>query len=75
MRCENMNKGNTKPTQDNNIVPKEESLVDLLRRCPIDEETWAIILDRPNDTPRDILFDDWFGDDHPEEVEEFTDPT
>ncbi|MEJ7847929.1 MAG: hypothetical protein WKF92_07585 [Pyrinomonadaceae bacterium] len=38
---------------------EEESLLDFLRRCPIDEETWTYILDRPNDLSREIDFDNF----------------
>lgn len=38
---------------------EEESLLDLFRRCPIDEETWTYILDRSKDLPREIDFDNF----------------
>ncbi len=63
-------------SQEHDSDREEESLLDLLRRCPIDEETWAYILDRPNDLPREISFDDLEFDngedekpDHKTEVE------
>ena len=46
-------------TEKKEFDHKEQTLVELLRSCPIDEETWKIILDRPNDIPRDISFDDF----------------
>ena len=56
-----MNERNSKLPQDGR---EEESLLDLLRRCPIDEKTWTYILDRPNDPPREIDFDDFDFDDN-----------
>jgi len=50
-------------TKKGEIDPKGETLLDFLRRCPIDEETWKIILDRPDDPPRDISFDDFSVED------------
>ncbi len=58
-----MNKQNSKlPKNDTNC--EEESLLALLRRCPIDEETWTYILDRPTDLPRDIDFGGFNFDDN-----------
>ena len=70
MRHENERK-RFKPEQDD-ISHGEESLVDFLRRCSIDEETWKYILDRPTDPPREISFDDWRvdGDDETTEGEQ-----
>lgn len=51
-----MNDGSEKSSQDYSDRAGE-SLVDLLRKCPIDDETWNYILDRPTDPPRDISFD------------------
>ena len=58
-----MNERNSKLPQDDTGC-EDESLLDLLRRCPIDEETWTYILDRPNDPPREIDFDDFDFDDN-----------
>lgn len=58
-----MNQEDSKAAEDD-ADRGEESLVDLLRRCPIDEETWKYILARPTDPPREISFNDWcFEDD------------
>ncbi len=38
---------------------REETLLEFLRRSPIDEETWKVILDRPTDPPREFSFDDF----------------
>jgi hypothetical protein len=51
----------------NQTNSKEESLLDFLQRCPIDEEIWRDILDRPTDPPREISFDEWRSDDAIEE--------
>lgn len=42
--------------------------MEFLQRSPIDEETWKIILDRPDDPPREISFDDFRFDDEAEET-------
>lgn len=60
-----MNEGSERSAQDNSDRAGE-SLVDLLRRCPIDDETWNYILDRSTDPPRDISFDDWRFEDEDE---------
>jgi len=56
-----MNEENLKPNK-RGLPREEESLLDLLRRCPIDEATWVYILDRPTDPPREFSFDDLHGD-------------
>lgn len=63
-----MNEANETSIRNNNDHPKE-SLIELLRRCPIDVETWKIILDRPDDSPREISFDDWRFEDQDEAAE------
>lgn len=42
---------------------RKETLLELFQRCPIDAETWKFILERPNDQPREVSFDDWQFDD------------
>jgi hypothetical protein len=56
-----MNEESLKPHK-RDLPREEESLLDLLRRCPIDEATWAYILDRLTDPPREFSFDDWHDD-------------
>lgn len=37
---------------------RKKSLLDVLRGCPIDDETWKDILNRSPEPPREISFDD-----------------
>lgn len=61
-------------TRNEESYGRQETLLELFQRCPIDEETWKFILDRPTDPPREVPFDDWqFDDDDVTAVPEIID--